>query len=103
MSSTTLSGPQKAALILVQLGTERAAPVLRSMSDDEVEDLMLEVSRLDAVHDEVLKSVLAEFVAAASSRIRGNRGGTSVARSLLEQGLGIERPDDIIARTDNTG
>ena len=103
MSSTTLSGPQKAALILVQLGTERAAPVLRSMSDEEVEELMLEVSRLDAVHDEVLKSVLTEFVAAASARIRGNRGGTSVARSLLEQGLGIDRADEIMARIENQG
>ena len=38
-----LTGPQKAALLLVQLGTERSAPILRSMQDSEVEELMTEV------------------------------------------------------------
>jgi len=101
--TSTLTGPQKAALILVQLGTERAAPVLRAMNDEEVEELMTEVSRLEAVHDEVLKSVLTEFVEAASARIRGNKGGFSVARALLEQGLGSERAEEIMARIDGAG
>ncbi|MDQ1397849.1 MAG: flagellar motor switch protein FliG, partial [Acidimicrobiaceae bacterium] len=100
---TQLTGPQKAALILVQLGTERAAPVLRTMSDEEVEELMTEVSRLEAVHDEVLKSVLTEFVEAASARMRGNKGGMSVARALLEQGLGADRAEEIMARIDGHG
>src|SRR5438067_8752343 len=103
MSTNTLTGPQKAALILVQLGSERAAPVLRAMSEEEVEELMLEVARLDAVHDEVLKSVLTEFVEAASARIRGNRGGVSIARALLEQGLGHDRADEIMSRIDGHG
>src|SRR3954447_15894244 len=101
--NATLTGPQKAALILVQLGTERAAPVLRSMSDDEVEELMTEVAQLEAVQDEVLKAVLTEFVEAASARIRGNQGGFSVARRLLEQGLGSDRADEIMARIDGHG
>src|SRR5947208_1154200 len=101
--TTTLTGPQKAALILVQLGSERAAPVLRSMSEVEVEDLMFEVARLESVQDAVLKAVLTEFVEAASARIRGNRGGSSVARALLEQGLGADRAEEIMARIDSQG
>src|SRR5437763_1918074 len=60
---TTLTGPQKAALILLQLGRERSAPVLRQMNDDEIEELMSEVARLDAVHNDVMQDVLEQRLA----------------------------------------
>src|SRR4051794_26737995 len=101
--SSVLTGPQKAALILLQLGRERSAPVLRQMSDDEVEELMIEVSRLDGVHDEVMQEVMTEFVRSATARLRGGKGGKNVARAMLEEGLGKERADEILARIESRG
>jgi len=103
MPSPTLTGPQKAALILLQLGRERSAPVLRQLSDDEVEELMTEVARLDAVHDDVMHEVMTEFVRSATARLHGGKGGKSVARAMLEEGLGKERADEILARIDSRG
>src|SRR4051812_48703298 len=100
---TTLTGPQKAALILLQLGRERSAPVLRQLNDDEIEELMSEVARLDAVHNDVMQDVLTEFVRIATTRMRGGKGGKGVARAMLEESLGAERAQEIFSRIESRG
>src|SRR2546430_1627591 len=57
------------------------------MTDEEVEELMLEVARLDAVHDEVLKSVLTEFVEAALAEGPGESiaGGVQPLVNILNR------------------
>ena len=87
-----LTGPQKAAMMLVQLGKERSAKVLRTMADDEVEALMIEVTLLEGVHHDTMDDVLAEFVEAAATRLAlGTGGGQNYARLLLEEGIGADR------------
>ena len=39
------SGVQKAAILVMQVGKERAAPILRSMREQEVAEIMAEVER----------------------------------------------------------
>ena len=40
------SGVQKAAILVMQVGKDRAAPILRSMREQEVAEIMAEVRRL---------------------------------------------------------
>ena len=54
--------------VLVQLGKERSAPILRSMQESEVEELMYEVARIDNVRAEVVQQVMTEFVSAIGER-----------------------------------
>jgi flagellar motor switch protein FliG len=103
MSTMELTGPQKAALLLVQLGKERSAPILRSMADSEVEELMVEVARIDNVRAEVVQQVMTEFVSSISNRMRYGGGGIRVAKDMLEMGLGAERAKDIMSRIDAGG
>ena len=98
-----LTGPQKAALLLVQLGKERTAAILRSMQEEEVEELMTEVARLENVRAEVVHHVMTEFVAAISERMKYGGGGIGVARDMLESGLGEEKATEIISRIDAGG
>src|SRR2546423_8954880 len=93
-ATAMLTGAQKAALILVQLGKERAAPVLRSMSEGEVEDLMAEVARMGSVRDEVMHSVLIEFVQAATAHLKGERGGVELDEHAVHD-LVADRPHEI--------
>ena len=95
-----LTGPQKAALLLVQLGKERSAPILRSMQEAEIEELMVEVARIDNVRAEVVQQVMTEFVESLSERMKFGGGGIRVARDMLEMGLGEERANDILSRID---
>src|SRR3954462_7805504 len=99
----TPSRPPKAALLLVQLGKERSAPILRSMQESEVEELMYEVARIDNVRAEVVQQVMTEFVSAISERMKFGAGGLRVARDMLEMGLGAEKADDILSRIDAGG
>src|SRR3954471_18346804 len=101
--SAELTGPQKAALLLVQLGKERAAPILRSMQESEVEELMVEVARIDNVRAEVVQQVMTEFVTTLGERMKFGGGGIQVARDMLEIGLGQEKADDILSRIDAGG
>ena len=60
-SPKVLTGTQKAAILLLQLGMERSALVLRSLREAEVAEIMAEVARLRDVDEEMASSVIEEF------------------------------------------
>jgi len=98
MTERRLSGPQKAAILLLQVGKERAAKVLRSMRETDVADLMAEIARLRDVDLAVVDDVMAEFGALAGSKIAITSGGLELARSLLEEAIGEDRAGELVER-----
>lgn len=98
--SSTMSGVgvRKAAILLIQLGRERAASVLGHLSESEVEMISAEVARLDAIGFEETEQVLSEFRDLMTARAHIQQGGIGFARQLLEQSLGPERAAEIIER-----
>jgi hypothetical protein len=54
-----LNGAQKVAIVLAQLGPQRAAAILRSMSDAEAISLTTELANLPPLDQETVASVLA--------------------------------------------
>jgi flagellar motor switch protein FliG len=93
-----LDGTQKAAVLLMALGTERAARVLRELREQEVTELMAEVARLSDVRPEVIGDVLEEFEVTSQARRHIAVGGVEVARELLEASLGAAKADEIFDR-----
>ena len=58
MAATLTSvGARKAAILLIQLGKERAAAVMSRLSDSEVEAISAEVARLESVDSGESESV----------------------------------------------
>lgn len=98
MSTATLSGQQKAAILLLQVGRERSAKILRSMRETEVADLMAEIARLRQIDTDVVDDVLAEFGTLAGSKIAITTGGLELARSMLEAALGEEKAGAFVER-----
>lgn len=98
VSVETLTGPQKSAILLMSLGTERAAKVLGSLKEAEITEIMAEVSRLDAVPAEIVDSVLDEFRVSARTRSFTAAGGVDVARELLDASLGSAKSDEIFEK-----
>jgi flagellar motor switch protein FliG len=84
-----MSGPRKAAVLLMSVGTEQAAAMLRRLPADEVHEILAEVAELEDVDPEVASQVIADFAEAAESS-RGLVGGAEVARKLLEAAMGEE-------------
>ncbi|WP_432544569.1 flagellar motor switch protein FliG [Kineococcus sp. SYSU DK002] len=93
-----LSGAQKAAVLLLQVGQENAAKVLSHLRPAEIEELTAEILRLRTVSPEVAGVVLEEFHGMIASPLRGGLGGLDFAQSLLEGALGADGAAEVLGR-----
>ncbi|WP_435768369.1 flagellar motor switch protein FliG [Nocardioides sp. SYSU DS0651] len=100
VSSSALAtlGVRKAAILLIQLGKDRAAQVMAHLDDTEVENISAEIARLDAVSAAETEQVLTEFRDLATAHAHITQGGFGFAQQLLEQSLGPERAKEIMER-----
>ena len=97
--ATLLTGTQKAALILIQLGREQAARVMSQFDDSEIEELTTEIARLERVDQKVADGVLEEFYEASLGGLGvTSRGGLGVAQALLEASVGRDRAANMMER-----
>jgi flagellar motor switch protein FliG len=95
----TLTGAQKAAVVLLQLGQERAARVLAHLGDIEVEELTAEIVRLEEVPPSAADAIVQEFHAElVTGRPVAGRGGIAYAHRLLEASFGPERAAGVMDR-----
>jgi flagellar motor switch protein FliG len=94
-----LTNVQKAAVLLLQLGHERAARVLAEMPESQVEEVTAEIVRMEGVRPELSAEVMREF----HDRAFGGSapvgvGGLEVARRLLEESLGADKAEEFMDR-----
>jgi flagellar motor switch protein FliG len=93
-----LSGVRKSAVLLLSLGVEHAASVLRCLDETEVAEIMTEIAELDDVDPELVDAVISEFAGDASTFRRTLTGGAEMARHLMSRALGDERADALAER-----
>src|SRR5690242_4799349 len=80
----------------MQLGRDKAAPILRSMREQEVSEIMAEVARLQNLDAEVINEVLAEFRETFVARAHIAQGGYDTARDMLEASYGSDKAEEIL-------
>ncbi len=97
-----LSGRRKAAALLITLGKERSAEVLRHLSDDDIERLTWEISAMGELQPEQRKEVIGEFRDAAVARNVISLGGFEFAEELLRLALGEDKATELIDRLSAT-
>ncbi len=100
-TTTELTGPQKAAVLLVQLGKERSALILKSMRESEVEEVLAEIARLRDLDTSQVDEVLEEFHGLVAARRYYGKGGMSYAREVLEETMGKDKADEILKRMES--
>jgi flagellar motor switch protein FliG len=91
-----LSGPQKAAVVLAQLDTNRAGKILRSMSESEVVDLMSAMATLPTLDTDSVREVLGDFATQATALVEVGQGGVDLARKLLRERLGAAKAEEVL-------
>ena len=101
-SADRMTGAQKAAVVLMAMGTERASKVLKSMREAEVTELMSEVARMSDVSEDIVESVLNELAITASARQHFAVGGVDFAMELLQASLGDRKAEEIFSRLSMT-
>ncbi len=98
MATATNPGVRKAAILLVQLGHERASAVMSRLEESEVEAISSEIARLDMIEADETHAVVSEFHDLLVARAHIAQGGVAYAQKLLEESLGSDRAAEIIDR-----
>jgi len=93
-----LTGLRKAAVLLVQVGKEQSAQILKSLREPEVEALTAEIARLEDIDVETSDAVMREFQELASARMYYSQGGMPYAEEVLIATLGPEKAKLVMAR-----
>lgn len=93
-----LSGKQKAAVLLLSLGSEISAGIMKNLREDEIEELSLEIANIRRVPAEVKDQVLEEFYQICLAQEYILSGGIESAREILEKALGSHKAHDIIGK-----
>jgi flagellar motor switch protein FliG len=93
-----LSGVQKAAVLLISLGTEKSAEIIKHLGESEIEMLTLEMSNIRKVSEKQREAVLDEFYNLCLANDYIAQGGLDYAREVLERALGEQRAFDIISK-----
>lgn len=98
MARTEMTGLRKAAVLLVQIGTEHSAKVMRSLTEPEIEELTAEIAQLKGIEPDDADVVLNEFKQLAAARHYFAQGGMKYATEVLKASLGPEKAAKILGR-----
>ncbi len=89
---------RKAAIILAVLGPDIASEVIRFFSEEQIEQLSLEVARLDRVSPELRATIVEEFHDMAQAQDFIAEGGIESARKVLQAAFGEEKASAMIGK-----
>jgi flagellar motor switch protein FliG len=92
-----LSGMEKAAILLIALGSDLSSQVLkRDFLESEIEQLSKEISNMTHVPAETTNAVLTEFMELKQAREYLLHGGWDYAREMLEKTLGSQKASNML-------
>jgi flagellar motor switch protein FliG len=93
-----MRGKEKAAILLISLGPEVSANVLKQLRENEIEALTMQVYTTEQVKDQVRKEVLGDCYNMALAQGYISTGGAVYAEDMLAKALGAEKAAEIMAR-----
>jgi flagellar motor switch protein FliG len=100
-----LAGTQRAAILLMSLGEQDAANVLKQLDAREVQKLGIAMAELKEVSREQMTSVLDKFIGVADAKANIAGGSHDYVRRVLTQAVGKHKTDMLLDRvtTGQTG
>jgi flagellar motor switch protein FliG len=94
----TMTGRQKAAVLLVSLGADASAAVFKHLRQDEIDELTLEIAGIGHIAPDRKSAVVEEFYETAMAQEYISEGGLEYARQVLEKALGGAKADEVMNR-----
>lgn len=89
----TLTGIQKAAVLMISLGLETASKILKKLNDKEVEAITLEIANIKNLSPEVADAVVKEFRSKMSHKEYSLQGGIDYAKGVITGSRGKDASD----------
>ena len=96
-----LDGPSKSAVVLLAVGAEAAAEVLRQLSPFEVQRLSSKMAVVRALSRDLVMEVLREFRETTSSNAHVAFDTDSFMQNMLGKALGMEAASDLLGRLES--
>lgn len=93
-----INGARKAAILVLTLGEEASADILRNLDDDEVQRISRELAKMNVVGADVAEMVLEEFHQMSMAQEFVLKGGIDYARKLLNSAYGPEAARKVLDR-----
>ena len=85
-----LTDAQKAATIVISLGSEAAAGVYKYFSEEEIEKITVEIAKIQKLSAEDSEAILNDFYSLCLTQKVVTEGGVGYARSVLEKAFGAQ-------------
>ena len=98
MATEELTSAKKAAAVIVALGAERASEVYKYLTDEEVEQLSLEIAKLDRLSPEDMQATVEDFYGLCITQKVINEGGVLYAKDVLEKAFGQQQATSFMER-----
>ncbi|MDR3729385.1 MAG: flagellar motor switch protein FliG, partial [Oscillospiraceae bacterium] len=93
-----LTRQQKAAAIIVSLGTEKASQLYQYMDPEDVEQITLEVAKLGYLDSATTEEVLNEYYQMCMTNKAVTEGGLEYARAVLERAFGSQTANQLLEK-----
>lgn len=102
MRMNDLTSPQKAAAVVVSLGTENASAIYKYLSQEDIEKLTIEVAKLGHLSAEVTEDVLSDFYKGCLTQKMVTDGGMEYAKNVLQKAFGDNAANALLERVHRT-
>ncbi len=98
MNPGKLTGPKKAAILLLALGEEGSSDILKNLEDREIQQVGYFMSRFSDVSPEDLDAVLEEFYRKVVMDTQGItiNAGSDFVKNAITKALGEDRAKDLV-------
>ena len=89
---------EKAAAVIIAVGSENAAEIYKYLREEEIEQLSVEVAKLNNLGNEEIKEIIEDFYGLCVTQKVIAEGGVDYARIVLEKAFGPQAANSYMDR-----
>ncbi len=97
-ANLSLTGVQRAAVLLMAMGSENAAEVLKHLNPKEVQSLGAAMASMENINRTTMSGVMDEFIAEVSNQTSVGVGQEDYIREMMVNALGQDKANSMIDR-----
>lgn len=98
MAKSKMTPVQRAAVAIISLGADCASDIYKYLHEDEIEQLTIEIAKMDRLDEEDMKEIVEDFYGLCITQKTINEGGVIYARDVLEKAFGTQQALSLMER-----
>lgn len=106
MATEKLTGPQKAAMLLLSLGEELTSQIIRQLNEEEIKKLGGHISQINYIGPKTLEGIFSEFnelIAVDQPLLLGPEGASRFMKNVVAKAIPGEKARSLIEEIEEQG